>query len=461
MNKKIITACAAALLMAACAGAWLAYHHANPKTDRLEFEYGDPLDIEAKTLIRSPNPAIADTVEIDLSAIEREEDGTAAAGSWDASFTYTDVFGTHTCPLTICISDTAAPSFLKLPERITLAPGNADHDFSANIEIWDLSECSLEIDSSMVDFDQPGEYILFATAVDRYDNQRSRSIRLTISEAQDTPTFIASSEAVTDIDPVLQRMVEAYLSARAGGQEHWSLMVMDAENAAAIVSVNSAVQQSASLMKLFVMGAVYDRYDSLRNRQNDADKSRKFVGSVYTGGFQYPVGDIRFEECFRHEHVPHAQRGGHDQRPSRIHPTQTRNDQIERDQSAAEKHRDDEQPQKELFEPHVRAAEPVSRRNRNHQTDRRAGNGIDDGIQITVPNFIILKQSYESGKCNSPRIKQHLSVHHHIRIGKRRNDQKIKRIYDYQRQKRQNCSVDNVVNGIAVKFEFPLFSRTL
>ena len=109
MNKKIITACAAALLMAACAGAWLAYHHANPKTDRLEFEYGDPLNIEAETLIRSPDPAITDTVEIDLSAIEREEDGTAAAGSWDASFTYTDVFGTHTCPLTICISDTAAP----------------------------------------------------------------------------------------------------------------------------------------------------------------------------------------------------------------------------------------------------------------------------------------------------------------------------------------------------------------
>ena len=117
MNKKIITACAAALLMAACAGAWLAYHHANPKTDRLEFEYGDPLNIEAETLIRSPDPAITDTVEIDLSAIEREEDGTAAAGNWDASFTYTDVFGTHTCPLTICISDTAAPSFLKLPER--------------------------------------------------------------------------------------------------------------------------------------------------------------------------------------------------------------------------------------------------------------------------------------------------------------------------------------------------------
>lgn len=263
MNKKIITACAAALLMAACAGAWLAYHHANPKTDRLEFEYGDPLDIEAETLIRSPDPAIADTVEIDLSAIEREEDGTAAAGSWDASFTYTDVFGTHTCLLTICISDTAAPSFLKLPERITLAPGNADHDFSADIEIWDLSECRLEIDSSMVDFDQPGEYILFATAVDRYDNQRSRSIRLTISEAQDTPAFIASSETVTDIDPVLQRMIEAYLSAHAGDQEHWSIMVMDAESAAAIVSVNSAVQQSASLMKLFVMGAVYDRYDSL------------------------------------------------------------------------------------------------------------------------------------------------------------------------------------------------------
>lgn len=125
MNKKIITACAAALLMAACAGAWLAYHHANPKTDRLEFEYGDPLNIEAETLIRSPDPAITDTVEIDLSAIERDEDGTAAAGNWDASFTYTDVFGTHTCPLTICISDTAAPSFLKLPERITLAPGNA------------------------------------------------------------------------------------------------------------------------------------------------------------------------------------------------------------------------------------------------------------------------------------------------------------------------------------------------
>ena len=152
---------------------------------------------------------------------------------------------------------------MKLPERITLAPGNADHDFSADIEIWDLSECRLEIDSSMVDFDQPGEYILFATAVDRYDNQRSRSIRLTISEAQDTPAFITSSETVTDIDPVLQRMVEAYLSAHAGDQEHWSLMVMDAENAAAIVSVNSAVQQSASLMKLFVMGAVYDRYDSL------------------------------------------------------------------------------------------------------------------------------------------------------------------------------------------------------
>ena len=58
-------------------------------------------------------------------------------------------------------------------------------------------------------------------------------------------------------------MIERYLDGHAGAQEHWSVMVMRADSEEAIVSVDSAVQQSASLMKLFVMGAVYDRYASL------------------------------------------------------------------------------------------------------------------------------------------------------------------------------------------------------
>ena len=261
MRKKAFAACfISVLLICASIGAWVVYHHARPGTSLLEFEYGDALQIDEKALIRTPDQRIYDTVTVDLSAVQSEE-GIAAIGTWDAAFTYTDIFGTHTCPLRIRIQDTTAPSFLKLPERITLSLGESDHDFRKDIEIWDLSTCELQIDAEQVDFDAPGEYIFFVSATDAYGNARTRSIRVDISDTLVSPAV--SHTVKSGIDPSLQRMIERYLDEHAGAQEHWSVMVMRADSEEAIVSVDSAVQQSASLMKLFVMGAVYDRYASL------------------------------------------------------------------------------------------------------------------------------------------------------------------------------------------------------
>src|SRR5699024_9538564 len=102
---------------------------------------------------------------------------------------------------------------------------------------------------------------LFVSATDAYGNARTRSIRVDISDSLVSPAV--SHTVKSDIDPSLQRMIERYLDEHAGAQEHWSVMVMRADSEEAIVSVDSAVQQSASLIKLFVMGAVYDRYASL------------------------------------------------------------------------------------------------------------------------------------------------------------------------------------------------------
>ena len=87
----------------------------------------------------------------------------------------------------------------------------------------------------------------------------------TSQSEQETDTKNSSTtETVTssaDMDRIENELAED-LAVRAGAGENWSVAVVDL-NTEDSCTVNNQSMQAASLIKLFIMGAVYDSYDSL------------------------------------------------------------------------------------------------------------------------------------------------------------------------------------------------------
>lgn len=85
---------------------------------------------------------------------------------------------------------------------------------------------------------------------------------------KETDTENTSVTSSADMDRIENELAED-LAVRAGAGETWSAAVVNL-NTEDSCAVNNQSMQAASLIKLFIMGAVYDRYDSLTAAYGEA-----------------------------------------------------------------------------------------------------------------------------------------------------------------------------------------------
>lgn len=81
----------------------------------------------------------------------------------------------------VIVKDTKAPEVV-LPADIELLQGTdlTTFDFKSLMNISDLSEISIEIDTSKIDINTPGQYDFYVTVKDKYNNETKKTGKVTI-----------------------------------------------------------------------------------------------------------------------------------------------------------------------------------------------------------------------------------------------------------------------------------------
>lgn len=85
--------------------------------------------------------------------------------------------------ITILIHDSIAPTFVDLKKEIEIKQNSKDVDFKSYFTCKDLSECKIEVDSKAVDLTKSGEYKIYVSAIDKYENIRKEEVIVRVIES--------------------------------------------------------------------------------------------------------------------------------------------------------------------------------------------------------------------------------------------------------------------------------------
>ncbi|MBP3871909.1 MAG: D-alanyl-D-alanine carboxypeptidase family protein [Faecalicoccus sp.] len=153
------------------------------KTASYELEYGKPLDVE----IIEKECSVTD---LDISSITMEnEQDYPAVGEY--------VLQAQDGEVTLIVKDTTKPEIVTDSLTVEL---NGQTDFKDRIEVNDLSECTVTVDTSKVDFTVPGEYTIMAKAVDASGNEAEKDITVIVEERTiETPETVSEPFYVNGI----------------------------------------------------------------------------------------------------------------------------------------------------------------------------------------------------------------------------------------------------------------------
>ena len=82
----------------------------------------------------------------------------------------------------IHIKDTTAPKITDFKDNYTITEGDDLPDIKADVKAEDLSDVTIDIDTSNVKTDKPGEYKVTITAIDTSDNKTEKEVTITVEE---------------------------------------------------------------------------------------------------------------------------------------------------------------------------------------------------------------------------------------------------------------------------------------
>lgn len=153
------------------------------KSDLYTFEYGEVIIFDKENLLDTSNPKILDSLIIDLSNIEFEDNKKfPKVGVFKASVSYIELFRTKKKTFSIVVSDTIKPNFSKFPKEIKIITTDDNYDLLSYFVVDDLSEFEIKIDTSSVNFKKEGQYDAKATATDIYGNEASKNFSILIEK---------------------------------------------------------------------------------------------------------------------------------------------------------------------------------------------------------------------------------------------------------------------------------------
>lgn len=179
MNKKQIMIAAGAVVFIGVGAA--AYALSGPKlelkTNKVNIKYGTTYTPELKDIVKDYKDFNKNDLEI-INKIPNEKDKTyPAVGKYSITVKYKK----KSLKQSVIVKDTKAPEVV-LPADIEILQGTdlTTFNFKSLMNISDLSETSIEIDTSKVDMNAAGQYDFNVTVKDKYNNVSKKTGKVTI-----------------------------------------------------------------------------------------------------------------------------------------------------------------------------------------------------------------------------------------------------------------------------------------
>lgn len=182
MNKKQIMIVAGAVVVIGVGATAYALSGSKLelKTNKVNVEYGTTYTPKLKDIVKDYKDFNKDDLEI-INKIPNEKDKTyPAVGKYSITVKYKK----KSLKQSVIVKDTKAPEFV-LPANMELIQGTGFNTFDYDslkslLNIRDFSEVSIEIDTSKIDINTPGQYDLNVTVKDKYNNETKKTGKVTV-----------------------------------------------------------------------------------------------------------------------------------------------------------------------------------------------------------------------------------------------------------------------------------------
>lgn len=150
------------------------------KTNKVNVEYGTTYTPKLKDIVKDYKDFNKYDLEI-INNIPNEKDKTYPAVG---KYTITVKYKKKSLKQSVIVKDTKAPEFV-LPANMELLQGTGLDTLDYNspkslMNISDLSEISIEIDTSKIDINTPGQYDFNVTVKDKYNNETKKTGKVTV-----------------------------------------------------------------------------------------------------------------------------------------------------------------------------------------------------------------------------------------------------------------------------------------
>lgn len=179
MNKKQIMIAAGGVVVIGVGAT--AYALSGPKlelkTNKVNVEYGTTYTPKLKDIVKDYKDFNKDDLEI-INKIPNEKDKTyPAVGKYSITVKYKK----KSLKQRVIVKDTKAPEVI-LPADIEILQGTdlTTFDFNSLMNISDLSETSIDVDTSKIDMNTPGQYDINVIVKDKYNNESKKTGKVTI-----------------------------------------------------------------------------------------------------------------------------------------------------------------------------------------------------------------------------------------------------------------------------------------
>lgn len=179
MNKKQMIIAAGAVVLIGVGG--ITYLLSGPtlelKNDKVKVEYGTTYNPKLKDIVKDYKDFNKNDLEI-INKIPNEKDKTyPAVGKYSITVKYKK----KSLKQTVIVKDTKAPEVV-VPTDIEMLQGTdlSTFDFKSLMNVSDLSEISIDVDTSKIDINTPGQYDINITVKDKYNNETKKTGKVTV-----------------------------------------------------------------------------------------------------------------------------------------------------------------------------------------------------------------------------------------------------------------------------------------
>ena len=147
------------------------------KNDKVNVEYGTTYTPKLKDIVKNYKDFNKNDLEI-INKIPNEKDKTyPAVGKYSITVKYKK----KSLKQTVIVKDTKAPEVV-VPADIEMLQGTnlSTFDFKSLMNVSDLSEISIDVDTSKIDMNTPGQYDINITVKDKYNNTTKKTSKVTV-----------------------------------------------------------------------------------------------------------------------------------------------------------------------------------------------------------------------------------------------------------------------------------------